>query len=341
MKFTAQVLNETEQVQVHEESLRILSEVGVKFLGEKAIPLLKKNGARVDDATRTARLPPQMVAEALEAAPKAFTLGARNPAYAYPLPSPRTRYCIDGTAAFALDFVSGEKRYGVLQDIQDSLRIFQQMDMGVMAWAPTTASDTPAGVRALHEFFAVMKYSSKHGQHELHFTNQVPFLLAGLQAVLGTEAEIKARKDYSLIYCPVAPLMHDGAMLDAYLALGQVEMPVMIMPMPVPGTTGPASLFANICLANAEALSAIVVYELANLGRPHRGCQAARAGSGPRKNDDHPASGLHGSGPHRRFRGDRKRPAPDPGADRRRQRAGPLLRTDALRGGHEPGQRLV
>lgn len=268
MKFTAQVLNETEQVQVHEESLRILSEVGVKFLGEKAIPLLKKNGARVDDATRTARLPPQMVTEALEAAPKAFTLGARNPAYAYPLPSPRTRYCIDGTAAFALDFVSGEKRYGVLQDIQDSLRIFQQMDMGVMAWAPTTASDTPAGVRALHEFFAVMKYSSKHGQHELHFTNQVPYLLAGLQAVLGTEAEIKARKDYSLIYCPVAPLMHDGAMLDAYLALGQVEMPVMIMPMPVPGTTGPASLFANICLANAEALSAIVVYELANPGRP-------------------------------------------------------------------------
>lgn len=268
MKFTAQVLSDAEQARVHEESLRILSEVGVKFLGEKAIPLLKKNSARVEEAGQTARLPAQMVEEALEAAPKAFTLGARNPAYAYPLPSAVTRYCIDGTAAFAMDFASGERRYGMLKDIENSLRIFQQMDMGVMAWAPTTASDTPAPARALHEFFAMMKYSSKHGQHELHFTNQVPYLLAGLQAVLGTEAEIKARKEYSLIYCPVAPLMHDGAMLDAYLALGQVDMPVMIMPMPVPGTTGPASLFANICLANAEALSAIVVYQLANPGRP-------------------------------------------------------------------------
>jgi trimethylamine--corrinoid protein Co-methyltransferase len=43
---------------------------------------------------------------------------------------------------------------------------------------------------------------------------------------------------------------------------------VMIMPMPVNGTTGPASLFSNLCLANAEALSTIVIFQLANPGRP-------------------------------------------------------------------------
>jgi trimethylamine--corrinoid protein Co-methyltransferase len=42
----------------------------------------------------------------------------------------------------------------------------------------------------------------------------------------------------------------------------------MIMPMPVCGTTGPASLFANICQANAEALSSIVIYQMAHPGRP-------------------------------------------------------------------------
>ncbi len=42
----------------------------------------------------------------------------------------------------------------------------------------------------------------------------------------------------------------------------------MIMPMPVCGTTGPASLFCNICQANAEALSAIVIYQVAHPGRP-------------------------------------------------------------------------
>jgi trimethylamine--corrinoid protein Co-methyltransferase len=38
--------------------------------------------------------------------------------------------------------------------------------------------------------------------------------------------------------------------------------------MPVTGTTGPASLFSTIALANAEALSSIVTFELAHPGRP-------------------------------------------------------------------------
>jgi trimethylamine--corrinoid protein Co-methyltransferase len=268
MKFTAQVLSRDEQERVHAESLRILTDVGVKFLGERAIPLLKKNGAKVDEGSRVACFPKEMVAEALRTTPKSFVLGARNPVYDYPIPSPVTRYSNDGTASFVMDSITGARRYGTIKDIENGLRIFQQLDMGIMAWVPVCASDTPAHSRALHEFFALMRYSSKHGEHEAHFANQVPYLIGGLKAVIGSESEIKERKAYSLTYCPVAPLMHDGDMLDAYLELGQVDMPVMIMPMPVCGTTGPASLFANICQANAEALSAITVFQLAQPGRP-------------------------------------------------------------------------
>src|SRR5512146_881108 len=59
--------------------------------------------------------------------------------------------------------------------------------------------------------------------------------------------------------------MHDGDMLDAYIELGEWGMPVMVLPMPVTGTTGPASLFSNIAVATAEALSPL---ELAHPGRP-------------------------------------------------------------------------
>jgi trimethylamine--corrinoid protein Co-methyltransferase len=50
--------------------------------------------------------------------------------------------------------------------------------------------------------------------------------------------------------------------------MGSLDLPIMILPMPVTGMTGPASLFGNICIANAEALSSIVAYQLANPGRP-------------------------------------------------------------------------
>ena len=267
MNFYSQVLSREEQERVHKQSLRILNEVGVRFHGKKAIPILEKNGAKVDREQKIARIPAELVEQALTTTPKSFVLGARNPDHDFPMPSSVTRYCIDGTAAFAIDFHTGERRYGVTKDTENGLRVFQQMDLGVMAWAPTTASDKPSGSRALHEFFAMIKYSSKHGQHELHTVAQVPYLVEGLKAVLGSEDEVKACKNYSLIYCPVAPLSHDGEMLDAYLELGEFELPVMVMPMPVCGTTGPASLFSNVCLANAENLSALVVYQLAHPGR--------------------------------------------------------------------------
>jgi trimethylamine--corrinoid protein Co-methyltransferase len=267
MKFTGNALSEAEIESVHQSSLRILNEVGIRYHGEKALPLLEKHGAKVNWEHKTARIPSELVEQALETAPKSFILSARDPRFDYPMPSPASRYCIDGTAAFAIDFSSGERRYGTSQDIRDGLRVFQQMDLGVMAWAPTAANDKPSGSRALHEFFTMMQFCSKHGEHELHTTAQTPYLMEGLIAVAGSEQAARQRKCYSLIYCPVAPLTHDGPMLDAYLELGELEMPVMMMPMPVCGTTGPASLFSNICVSVAENLSALVVYQLAHPGR--------------------------------------------------------------------------
>jgi trimethylamine--corrinoid protein Co-methyltransferase len=268
MNFCGQVPSEDEQRRIHHQSLRILAEVGVRFHGQRALPILRRHGAQVDEGNKIVRFPREVVEQALATAPKSFVLGARNPALSFAVPSPVSRYCIDGTAAFAVDFETGERRYGTCRDIQDSLRVFQQADLGVMAWAPTCASDAPAASRALHEFLTMIKYCSKHGQHELHRVEQVPYLVAALQAVAGSEEAIRVNKHYSLIYCTIAPLTHDGQMLDAYLELGEFDMPVMLMPMPVNGTTGPASLASNIALANAEALSAIAIYQLAHPGRP-------------------------------------------------------------------------
>lgn len=268
MQPSFQVLSEAEREQVHRESLRILAEAGVRIHGEKALPLLERHGARVDADAGIARIPEELVVQALASAPAAFTLGARNPRYDLPLPTALPRYGMDGTGAFALDFETGEHRYGTRRDIENGLRVFQEMDMGMMAWAPVCAADTPAPTRALHEFFTMIRSCSKHGQHELHRPEQVPYLIEGLEAIAGDRQALLQRHPFSVIYCPVAPLMHDGPMLDAYLALGEVDMPVMIMPMPVPGTTGPATLFANICQANAEALSSIVIFQLDRPGRP-------------------------------------------------------------------------
>jgi trimethylamine--corrinoid protein Co-methyltransferase len=268
MEFLARFLNEEALTGLHTESLRLLAEVGVCFHGEKALGILEAHGAQVSREDHRARIPAELVEEALRTAPREIVFDARNPALSFPMPSTWTGLGMDGTASFALDFQTGERRYGTKKDIQNAMRVFQALDLAVMAWAPTCASDAPAPSRPVHEFLDMLRYCSKHGEHELHRADQVPYLVEGLVAIQGSEEAVRNNKIASLIYCPVAPLVHDGQMLDAYLELGQLDLPVMIMPMPVAGTTGPASLYSNTLLANTETLSAIVVFQLAHPGRP-------------------------------------------------------------------------
>ncbi len=268
MRYEATFLAPDEIVRVHEESLRILADVGIRVHGEVARPLLAGAGAEVDEATGLVRMPPALLEAALDRAPREFLLGARNPEHDFRVPAGATRFAMDGTAAFMRDFATGERRYGTRQDTVDAMRVFQQCDLAVMGWPPVAASDKPVPSRPLHEFAAMLTTLSKHGQHELHRRDQARWLGEIISAVAGGEAEARERHEASVVYCPVAPLVHDGEMLDAYLDLGRWDVPVCVLPMPVPGTTGPASLLANIALANAEALSSLVILEIANPGRP-------------------------------------------------------------------------
>lgn len=275
MRYEAGFLSADEIVRVHEESMRILAEVGVRVHGEVAPALLAEAGARVTpvtggtgDGASLVRLPRDLVEAALARAPRAFTLGARNPVHDFAMPSGVTRFAMDGTAAFARDFTTGERRYGRRQDTVDAMRVFGSCDLAVMGWPPVAAADTPVPVRPLHEFAAMLTTLSRHGQHELHRRDQAPYLGAILEILAGSAAAVRERHLASVVYCPVAPLVHDGEMLDAYLDLGRWDVPVTVLPMPVPGTTGPGAVLGNIALTNAEALSSIVILQLAHPGRP-------------------------------------------------------------------------
>ncbi len=79
MIFNAQLLSEDERNLIHRESLKILSDVGVKFHSPKALDILKRNGAKIDADSGIAKIPEDMVNAALKSAPKSFVLGARNP----------------------------------------------------------------------------------------------------------------------------------------------------------------------------------------------------------------------------------------------------------------------
>ncbi len=267
MSIQCQILSEEDKHKVHAESIRILQEVGVKFLSHKALKILKDNGARVDTGTPIARIPEEMVQQALKTAPKSFVLGSRVKENDFQLPSSYSGYVLDNGGIFTRDFKSGERRRCTYQDHIDFLRVFDEMRLASVIW-PASVSEFPNQSANLREDISSFIYSTRHIQDELTHPAEVPYMVEAMVAILGSEDAVKERHLYSVVYCTLAPLQHEGGMCDAYLELIRIDAPICIFPMPCAGSTGPASLFSNIAMGNAEALSALTLFQMARPGTP-------------------------------------------------------------------------
>ena len=68
--------------------------------------------------------------------------------------------------------------------------------------------------------------------------------------------------------CAVDPLGHDGPNLEANLVAAEHGLASGFMPMPLAAGTGPATLAGNLVVQNAEALSGVVLLQLAFPGVP-------------------------------------------------------------------------
>ena len=66
----------------------------------------------------------------------------------------------------------------------------------------------------------MMKYCSKHGEHELHRVEQVPYLMEGLKAVVGSEDRHPGSQGLFADLLPGGAADARWQMLDAYLELG-------------------------------------------------------------------------------------------------------------------------
>ena len=267
MQVQCQILSESEKQIVHEKSIRILREIGVLFHSQKARHILKRHGAKVDEETKIVCIPEELVKQALASAPRSFTLGARLPEKDFELPSVHSGYVLDNGGIYIRDFKTGQRRVTSFQDNIDLLRVYDEMDSASVVW-PTTVHEFDPRFATVKTTIASYMHCSLHIQDELEEPAQVPFIVEALEAILGSADAVRERMIYSVVYCTLPPLGQEGNMCDAYLELQDYDVPICIYPMPSAGSTGPASLFSNIAMANAEALSALTLFQLAKPGSP-------------------------------------------------------------------------
>jgi len=265
-RLTLSFLDETDRETLHEQTLTVLEEVGVAYNTPAALDVLEGTEAVLDRDRLTARLPRELVERCLETAPRTVLLAARDPAHDVRLGDGSLSFTSDGGATYMLDDESGELREGSAADQHTIMRLFDALPDVDYVWPTISARDLDPLTANLEIAAISFRSCAKHVQTGVRGPEYVAPLLEMIAAVGG--APVAERPVFSTINCTVAPLAHDGAMTEASIALARAGVPIVILPMPLMGTTAPITVAGATVVALAELLSAVVLFQLAAPGCP-------------------------------------------------------------------------
>jgi trimethylamine--corrinoid protein Co-methyltransferase len=259
---------ESEIEAIHDASLNVLEEVGVVFPDREARELLAGAGADVHADSGLVKIPRRLVEEALTSAPRDILLAGRDPARDVRCDGSDTFLTLDGTGAYTLDHRSGERRSSTLQDLADACRVADAAPEVGVVWNIVSASDAAPATQVVDELIACVRNTSKHVQGEVQRAVEVPYVMEILAAAAEGGRWDPERPIFSIVYCPVPPLQHEPEMLAAAIALAREGVPMCVYSMGLAGATAPVTLAGAAMQANAEILSAIVLFQLVRPGLP-------------------------------------------------------------------------
>jgi len=262
-----QILSDEDLDRIHWGTLHILEKVGVQVDSPACRKLLKDNGCEVDEKTRIAKIPSNLVEEALVKKKAAITLAGRNPKYDAKLDLNHVHMCANGNGAVAVDLETGERRGSTKKDVADSTKIIDYLPNVHVQWPMVSSTDQHPSVVHLHDLEASLNNTEKHVMYETGVTlSDAKHLTEMGYIAAGGEKEFRQRPICSCLQCTYAPLQHDAGVMDASLYFAEKGVPLVFFGMPQPGATGPATLVGSLAVGNAEVLSALTMIQLAAPG---------------------------------------------------------------------------
>jgi len=264
------VLTDADVERLDAAIMRVLAEVGVRFPLERALDALERGGCRVDRATQVARMPEPVVRAALQGAPKAPLLAARDPRCDIALDGTACHLSNDGCGMRVVDPKSGKVRPSTRQDVVDSARFIDAVPQVSFCWGPiVTAEDVPLATRPLHELEAVFANTSKHFQAvDIVGEDMTRRAVEMARVVAGGAEELRRRPIMSLIACPIDPLSNESVSLEAAFVCAEAGVPVGFLSLTLAGASAPASMAGNLVVNLAAVLAGVVALQLAYPGAP-------------------------------------------------------------------------
>ncbi|MGB5557877.1 MAG: trimethylamine methyltransferase family protein [Paracoccaceae bacterium] len=253
---------------IHDMALKVLADLGLKILLPAARDLFRAAGAAVDDASQMVRIGPEIVDEALRAAPRSFRLRASNSAREQDYAEGAMLFAAGAGCPNATDLVRG-RRPGSLRDYEETLKLQQSFDVIHIHGPSAEPQDIPAELRHYDMMRGQMVLGDKPMFVYARGRGQVAESLEMIALGLGLgDAELAADVWCYTVINTNSPRQIDVPMAEGLIDFARAGQLSIVTPFCLAGAMAPVTVTGALVLQHAEALGAIALTQLAKPGAP-------------------------------------------------------------------------
>ena len=265
----AELLTREQVERVHDASLEILEQVGLKVRYKPARDLFEKHGCITSVDSGIVKFPRVVVEKYRKMAPPKFTFYARDPRFDKTIPDDRPVIVTGSSAPDILDPVTGKGRRSRSDDIARIAHLIQELPGYDMFSVSVLADDAPMDHFTLWRLYPAMKYCTKPIRITTKDLADAKQILELVFLIAGGEEAYKEHPYLTHHYCPVvSPLTMDHLSTEAVMFFVEQGLPTYPTIVPNAGLTSPMSLAGTLAQGNAEYLAAACLMQMVREGAP-------------------------------------------------------------------------
>lgn len=261
MQGIGNFVTEEDIQKIHEATLKIFSEVGIKFHSEKAINVFKEYGARVEG--EVVYIDEALLNKAMKTVPSSFVVRAREEKYNVEVGGEKQIFC----PAYGPVFVKkgDDNHLATCEDLIKFTKLTQVSEtIDMINPYVVTPQDIPEQKVQIYQQATCLKYGTKPVMGITSGYDMSKKCIKLIKDFYGTEEE---HITIGLI-SSLSPLAYDETMIGGIFAYAEENQPIIFGCGALPGATSPITLAGTMAVANAEILGGIVLSQLIKPGLP-------------------------------------------------------------------------
>jgi len=265
----AELLTQEQVERVHDASLEILQEVGLKVRYKPARELFEKHGCITSADSEIVKFPRAVVEKYRKMTPPKFTFHARDPKFDKTIPDNSPVIVTASSAPDIIDPVTGKERRAESGDIARIAHLINELPGYDMFSISTLAEDAPRDQFTISRVYPAPKYCLKPIRATTTDHKDTLSVMEMVYIVAGGKEAYKEHPFLTHHYCPtVSPLTMDVLSTENVMYFAGEGLPVYPTIVPNAGLTSPMSMAGTLVQGNAEYLATVTLMQMVKEGTP-------------------------------------------------------------------------